>query len=112
MTWHRWKYAIDAKRRVEKLQELEKKRLKAAWKIWSYKVRKARNDRRKEDAVSSTISTRTMRRAFDTWMERVLFIKNREYDVKIGYQEKLARYITPYFPTCAVDLMTFPALPL
>jgi hypothetical protein len=101
-TWRKWKYAADAKRREEKLQELEKKRLKIAWKIWTYKARKARNDRRKEAAVSSTISTRIMRWAFDTWMERVLFIKNREYDVKMGYQEKLTRYVAPCFPTCAL----------
>ena len=99
MTWRKWKEAIDAKRREAKLQELEKKRVKTAWKAWAYKARKARNDRRKEDAVSSTISTRIMRRAFDTWMERVLFIKNRDYDVKMGFQEKLTRYGAPCFPT-------------
>jgi Sfi1 spindle body protein len=103
MTWRKWKAAIDAKRREEKFQGLEKKRLKAAWKIWAYKARKARNDRRKEDAVSSTIRTRVMRRMFDTWMERVLFIKNREYDVKLEYQEKLTRYVVPCLPTGGID---------
>lgn len=34
-----------------------------------------------------------MRQAFDTWMERVLFIKNREYDVRMEYQERLTRYL-------------------
>jgi protein SFI1 len=111
-TWRKWKFAIDAKRREENLQKFEKKRLKAAWKIWIYKARKARNDRRKEAAVSCTISTRIMRRAFDTWMQRVLFIKNREYDVKMGYQEKLTRYVTPCFPTCAVDLDALPSVAL
>jgi len=110
-TWRKWREAIDAKRREEKLQELEEKRLKAAWKIWSCRVRKARNDRRKENAVSSTIGMRIMRRAFDTWMGRILFIKNREYDVKMEYQEKLTRYIAPCLPTGAIDLMSSQCCP-
>jgi hypothetical protein len=111
-TWRKWKEGIDAKRREEKLRELEKKRLKAAWKTWTYKARKARNDRRKEDAVKSTINTRIMRRAFDAWMKKVLFIKNREYDVKMDCQEKLTRYAAPCFPTGDIGQMTFSAPPL
>lgn len=110
--WRKWKEAINTKRREEKFQELGKNQLKAAWKIWAYRTRKARNDRRKEDAVSATISTRIMRQAFDTWMERVLFIKNREYDVRMEYQERLTRYLVLYSPTGTIDLMSFPALPL
>ena len=45
-------------------------------------------------------------------MERVLFIKNREYDVKMGCQEKLTRYVTPCFPTCVVDLDILPSVAL
>ena len=111
-TWRKWKYAVDAKRREEKLQEFEKRRLKVAWKIWVYKARKARNDRRKEEAVAITISTRIMRRAFGAWMVKVLFIKNREYDVKLGYQEKLTRCAVPCLLTCAVDLDVLPSAAL
>jgi hypothetical protein len=106
-TWCRWKEAIGAKRREAKFQELEKKRLKVAWRTWAFRARKARNDRRKEDAVSSTVSTRLMRWGLDTWMEKVLFIKNREYDVKMEYQEKLTRYVAPCSPTSAFDLVLF-----
>lgn len=111
-TWRKWKEAIDTKRREAKFQELEKKRLKAAWRTWAYRARKARNDRRKEDAVSTTVSTRLIRRGLDTWLERVLFIKNREYDVKMEYQEKLTKYVAACSPTGVIDLMPSPALPL
>ena len=53
-----------------------------------------------------------MRRAFGTWMVKVLFIKNREYDVKLGYQEKLTRYVAPCPLTCAADLDVFPSAAL
>ena len=110
--WRKWKEAIDAKRREVKFHELEKKRLKATWRTWAYRARKARNDRRKEDAVSSTVTMRLMRRGLDTWMERVLFIKNREYDVKMEYHEKLTRYVAPCSLLVAIHLMPFPVLPL
>ncbi len=55
---------------------------------------------------------RITRRAFDTWMRKVLFIKNREYDVKLGYQEKLTRHVAPCLPTYAVDLDVLPSAAL
>ena len=45
-------------------------------------------------------------------MGKVLFIKNREYDVKLEYQEKLTRHVAPCLPTCSVDLDVLPSAAL